>query len=325
MDMTYTRLGRTDLKVSVAGFGCGGNSRLGLGQGKPESESVALVRRAIDLGVNFFDTAEAYGTEVIVGKGISGTPRDEVVISTKARILRDGIRLSAAEIVKSLEDSLVRLDTDYVDVFHLHGVPPEAYQYCQETLAPALLEQKAAGKLRHLGITETAVKDIHHTMLDQAVEDGIWEVIMLAYHMLNQNARSHLFATTQRDGIGTLLMFVVRNIFSQAGYLTNVVQDLLDTGALTAGSVDPADPLGFLVHPAGAQNIVEAAYRFARYEPGADVILFGTGSEAHLESNVASILMPPLPADDVATLYRLFGELRGVGLDAPDHLHKGKG
>ena len=60
--MQYTTLGRTGLRVSVAGLGCGGNSRLGLGAGRSEQEAIALVRCAIDLGVNFFDTAEAYGT-----------------------------------------------------------------------------------------------------------------------------------------------------------------------------------------------------------------------------------------------------------------------
>ncbi len=68
--MQYTGLGRTGLRVSVAGFGCGGSSRLGQAQGASTAQSVALVRRAIDLGVNFFDTAEAYGTEAILGQAI---------------------------------------------------------------------------------------------------------------------------------------------------------------------------------------------------------------------------------------------------------------
>jgi L-galactose dehydrogenase len=63
--------------------------------------------------------------------------------------------------------------------------------------------------------------------------------------------------------------------------------------------------------------VIEAAYRYARHEPGADVVLFGTGNPAHLEANIASILKPPLPAADSARLAELFGELQGVGLDLP--------
>jgi L-galactose dehydrogenase len=75
------------------------------------------------------------------------------------------------------------------------------------------------------------------------------------------------------------------------------------------------DPLGFLVHPGGATNMIEAAYRYARHEPGVDVTLFGTGDAAHLRTNVASLLKPPLPEADRATLAHLFGHLTGIGLD----------
>ncbi len=82
--MEYTTLGRTGLKVSVAGLGCGGFSRLGLGTGKSEAEAVGLVHEAFSLGVNLFDTAAVYGTEAVLGKALKGLPRDQVVITTKA-------------------------------------------------------------------------------------------------------------------------------------------------------------------------------------------------------------------------------------------------
>ena len=69
-----------------------------------------------------------------------------------------------------------------------------------------------------------------------------------------------------------------------------------------------------------AESVIDAAYRFARHEPGIDVVLFGTSSVEHLKANVASILRPPLPAEDVGRLYALFGHLVGVGLDLPDHV-----
>ena len=137
--MKYTTLGRTGLKVSVAGLGCGGNSRIGQGAGLTASQSVALVHEALDLGVTFFDTAEAYGTEAILGDALRATDRSRVVVSTKSRILRGTERLTAAEVVANLDTSLKRLKTDFVDVFLLHGVAPGHYDYAREFLAPALI------------------------------------------------------------------------------------------------------------------------------------------------------------------------------------------
>ena len=110
--MQYTTLGRTGLKVSVAGLGCGGFSRLGLGTGRSEAEAVALVRHAHDLGVNLFDTAAAYGTESVVGQAIKSVPRESVVIATKAWVPPGESRSAAGRAVKSLNDSLRQLGTD---------------------------------------------------------------------------------------------------------------------------------------------------------------------------------------------------------------------
>ncbi|HEX2885287.1 aldo/keto reductase, partial [Vineibacter terrae] len=127
--MDYTTLGRTGLRVSVAGLGCGGNSRIGQGTGLSADESVALVREALDLGVNFIDTAEAYGTEDIVGRAVAAVPREQVVISTKCLIRAGSGLRSATEVVQALEASLRRLGLDHVDVFHLHAVAPDAYAH----------------------------------------------------------------------------------------------------------------------------------------------------------------------------------------------------
>ncbi|HSX78579.1 MAG TPA: aldo/keto reductase [Candidatus Saccharimonadia bacterium] len=111
--MEYVTLGKTGLHVSVAGLGCGGNSRVGLGRGKTEAEAVALVRQALDMGLNLLDTAAAYGTEALIGKAIKAVPRDQVVITTKALIDRGGVPIPPARVVASLESSLRQLDTDY--------------------------------------------------------------------------------------------------------------------------------------------------------------------------------------------------------------------
>ncbi|HEX6002216.1 MAG TPA: aldo/keto reductase [Hyphomicrobiaceae bacterium] len=318
--MQYTTLGKTGLKVSVAGLGCGGNSRIGLGAGLSEARSIALVQAALDLGVNLIDTAQVYGTEGIVGKAIKGRPRDAVVISTKSHIsdFDASNPLPPAAVVANLDASLKALDTDHVDIFHLHAVWPHLYDHAMNAILPALLREKEKGKLRHLAISETAPRDPAHVMLERAVEDPVWEVFMLAFHMMNQNARNRLLARTQANRVGTLCMFAVRNIFSQPGVLDDTIAQLAAEGQLPPEVAATKDPLGFLIHEAGAENLIDAAYRFARHEPGIDVVLFGTSSIEHLKANVASILRPPLPAADVAGLYALFGHLTGVGLDLPE-------
>src|SRR5262245_29195166 len=82
--MEYRPLGKTGLMASVAGLGCGGNSRLGLGRGASFDDCVAVVRTAVDLGVNVRDTSDAYGTEEIVGAAARTYDRDKLVSSTKA-------------------------------------------------------------------------------------------------------------------------------------------------------------------------------------------------------------------------------------------------
>jgi aryl-alcohol dehydrogenase-like predicted oxidoreductase len=313
----YTTLGRTALKVSVAGLGCGGSSRLGQNSGNSEAQAIALVRRAVDLGVNFFDTAEVYGTEAIVGLAVRDLPRDSVVISTKSRIRSAGRLVSGDDIIANLEASLQRLQTEYVDVFHLHGVPPADYGHVRDEIVPALMREQDKGKLRHLGITETGPNDPKHEMLQRAFDDDIFDVIMLAYHMMNQNARQNVFPRSQAQGIGTLLMFVVRRIFSDPVYLRGIMARLAQAGDIPQVLADDDRPLDFLCGDGGASSVIDAAYRFARHEPGADVILFGTGSLEHLEANIDSILKPPLPEADIETLYKLFGKLEGVGLDLP--------
>jgi len=314
--MQYTTLGRTGLKVSVAGLGCGGNSRIGLGTGLSQTQSIALVREALDLGVNFLDTANAYATEGIVGKAIKGRPRDSVVISTKSHAG------SASAVLANLENSLRQLDTDHVDVFHLHGLAPGAYDHAMAEIVPQLLRQKQQGKLRHLAVSETGPRDPEHKMLERATREGPWEVVMLAFHMLNQNARRPVLEQTRANGVGTLCMFAVRNIFSKPGLLQSTVAELIAEGKLGKDGIDASNPLGFLVHGRGAQSIIDAAYRFARHEPGIDVVLFGTGNARHLKSNIASILSPPLPSEDLARLASQFGGLVGVGLDLPDRMRE---
>lgn len=315
--MEYTTLGRTGIRVSVAGLGCGGFSRLGLGSGKTAAEAVSLVRLALDMGVTLFDTAAVYGTEAIVGEAIRSVPREQVVLATKALVPSGDVRSIPNCVVANLDNSLRELGTDYIDVFQLHAVAPTAYAQVAELVVPALQEEQAKGKFRYLGITETPPADAEHAMLGRALDDDFWDVVMVGFHMLHQNARHAVFPRTMAKRVGTLLMFAVRNIFSRPQRLRDAMRELAAGGPVPRQLADMAEPLGFLVRSDGAGSLTEAAYRFVRHEPGVDVVLFGTGEPDHLRTNVASILKPPLPQRDHRRMTELFGHLVGIGLDRP--------
>src|SRR5438552_14356890 len=228
--MEYTTLGRTGLRVSVAGLGCGGFSQLGLGTGKSEADAIAIIRAAVDHGVNLFDTAAAYGTEPVLGKALRGVPRDQVVICTKAPFGISDPDSRPERAVAGLDRSLKELGTDYIDVYQLHGIAPRAYDHALEVLAPALLREREKGKFRWLGITETSPGDPEHQMIQRAARDGVWDVAMIAFHMMHQNARTAVFPLTQEHRVGTLMMFAVRNILPRPERLTAPMSQLATDG-----------------------------------------------------------------------------------------------
>ena len=305
--MNYRNLGNTGLRVSVVGLGCGGPSRLGQRAGKGADHSVRLVRKALDLGVNFLDTAENYGTEEIVGEAIRGVPRDHVVVSTKKIMPEPGDADPAGAMRAGVEASLKRLGTDYVDVFHLHGVGAARYDFAAGVMAPVLTELREAGKIRAVGITEEFPANPRHEMLQRGLHDPWWDVVMVGFNLLNPSARRSVFPLTLGKGVGTLVMFAVRRALSQPAQLDKLLREMEQRAILAPGAA-----LGFLTENGCAETLTEAAYRFCVHEPGVDVVLTGTGNERHLEANVAAALKPPLPPGALEKLEALFGRVDSV-------------
>ena len=298
-------LGRTGLAVSRMGLGCGGHSRLGMARGASAEEASRIVREAVDLGVTLIDTAEAYGTEEAVGLGIRGLPRESVVVSTKVGL--DGPPKDGAELREHLEGSLRRLGTEYVDVYHLHGILPEAYDHARDALHPEMLRLREEGKIRHLGITEQFIPDPGHRMLARAVRDDLWDVVMVGFSLLNPSARARVLPTTRERGVGTLGMFAVRRALSSPEALRSLIAKMIDEGTIGGEGIDRDDPLGFL-----GTDLQDAAYRFCLHEPGLDVVLSGTGDPMHLRQNVRSLSGPPLPEEAQARLRTIFGAVDSV-------------
>ena len=291
------------------GIGCSGSSRVGKNTGRSERESVALVRQALDVGINFIDTAEAYRTEEIVGQAIKDMDRSKLVLSTKKSTRN---HITAGDVERSVEASLKRLGTDYIDIYHLHGVKLEAYEYLASETIPVLQRLRDKGSIRFIAMSELFGPDPQHKMLQRALRDDVWDVMMVGFNLLNQSAREKVFAKTIEKEIGILVMFAVRRALSQPERLTQVIEELIEKQQLDPAEIDLEDPLGFLIHKGGAVSLPDAAYRFCRDEPGTHVILSGTGNPTHLHANIASFSRPPLPEEDRARLKYIFRHVDSV-------------
>lgn len=310
--MKYTNLGSTGINVSVLGMGTGGPSRAGTRTGKPRSESVDVLRTGLDNGINFIDSAEAYGTEDIVGEAVSGRDRESVIISTKTHAWQDSAEKS---IFPRLEQSLKNLRTEYIDIYLLHAVTPDVYRETAEHYVPQLEQARAQGKIRFIGISEMFMRDPSHQMLVTALDDQVWDIFMAGFNFLNQTARDTVLERTRKRGIGTLDMFAVRRALSDVTRRKEVVLELLDNGQLDPEDIpdrEADDPLAFLLEESDAVTFPELAYRFCLEEPGIDVVLSGTGSREHLLQNAGAVEKPPLSSGIKEKLIRIFRRVNSV-------------
>lgn len=162
--MRYTHL--RDLKVSQIGLGCMGMSHLFTGKDQPDEVHIATIHRALDLGVTFFDTAEIYGplkNEVLVGKALQ-SHRADVVIASKFGFMtgegadrKIGFDSTPANIRYSVEGSLRRLNTDYIDLYYQHRVDKNVPI---EDVVGTMSELVTEGKIRHIGLSEAGMTTI---------------------------------------------------------------------------------------------------------------------------------------------------------------------
>ena len=315
--MEYIKLGKTDLKVSVACLGCGGSSTIGKSTGKTENQSINLIKTALDLGVNFFDTANVYGTEKILGKAIKNVSRDQIVISTKHQISTKDKKFSSMDIISGIENSLKELKTDYIDIFHLHGVAPKDFDHAI-SLMPELMREKEKGKFRFLGITESSPIDHNQITISKALNTNYFDVMMLAFSIMNQNAKKEILPKTMSKNIGTMSMFVVRSLFSVKGRLKKEIDRLVKNKQLPEWLLDEKEPLEYFLKDSGANNIIDACYRYVRHQKGIDTVLFGTGDIDHLKKNIRSIVNSKLSDECINKFNQYFSHLKGVGLDFPE-------
>ena len=307
--MRYTTLGKTGIEVSRVGLGCGGPSRLGQAYGHSAEASKRVIFRALELGVNFFDSAESYGTEQVLGEALREAGRShDVVVSTKKSVW-DAARSAFCtpdEMRRGIEASLQRLGRERIEVFHLHGLDAAHVDYALSEIVPVLRDAQAQGKIGAVAVSEGFMTDTDHRMLRRVLPADAFEVMMVGFNLLNPSARESVFSETQRRGVGVLVMFAVRRALTNPARLAEVIDGLIARGELDGAALDASRPLDFL------GDVRDAAYRFCAHEPGADLVLTGTGSPEHLEANVQSLCAPALRDEQLARLKQLFGRVSSV-------------
>ena len=231
------------------------------------------------------------------------------MISTKKTLPPPIMRIRKRKSSKGWSKSLKLLGTDYIDIYHLHGVEPKDYDFAQNRLMPAMRRLKEQGKIRFIGVTEGFVVDTDAHDVDGQSQEDLWDVVMVGFSLLNPSARKTVFPLTRQSGAGVLNMFAVRRALSQPERLKEMCAELVEKGAIAKDALDLDDPLGFLLKETDAATLPEAAYRFCRHERGRRCCSNRHGQSAHLQENIAAILKPPLPRAALEKLERLFGGL----------------
>lgn len=289
------------------GLGSGGRSQLGQAHGLGQREITAIVRRALDLGVNLIDTAAAYGrSEELLGHALAGVPRDRYILCTKFWPVKDDVLEPTEAFRASLERSLCLLNTDSVDVMYLHGIAPDWLQRVMDRFYEPLVQAQRDGLVRFLGITEAFQTDHEHRTLQTVLPRGSFDVVMVGYNVLSPAPARHVFPLAQAADAGVVVMCAIRGVLLRPERIRVVVAEWKGEGLLARDAVPDDEPLGWLVGP-WADSVPSAAYKFAAAHPAVSCVLTGTGRLAHLEQNVETILGTPLPPEVVERAIDVFG------------------
>lgn len=306
--MQYRTLGRTGLRVSDIGFGAmtiGGE----IFGATDDQESLRALHRALDLGMNFIDTADAYGrghSEELIARVLK-TRRHEVILATKGGnqfTVRQGLRnFDPDYITSALEQSLRRLQIETIDLYQLHNPSQEVMR--RGEIFDRLERFKREGKIRFYGVSLEKTGDGI-----VAIETGKPDTLQVVYNILHQDPEEHLFPRAQKENIGIIARvplergvlsgrFKTAAEFAEKDWRRGVFPD--DALAQIHAAVGK---LGFLVKD-DVPNLAQAALRFTLSHPAVSTVIPGIRTVPQVESNVAAS-GKPLPAQDVARLRELY-------------------
>jgi aryl-alcohol dehydrogenase-like predicted oxidoreductase len=308
--MRYRTLGRTGLRVSVVGLG----TMVHAGHFGPmkDSESLSAIDTAIELGVNFIDTSDAYGagySETLLGKALQGR-RDKVILATKGGNIMVGPdrgkrNFDPTYINRVLEGSLERLQTDCIDLYQLHNPTVDVIEHGE--VWEVLERAKKEGKIRYYGVS---INTIEEGVV--AVKDGRSDTIQLEYNLLAQEPAEKVLPLAQEANVGIIARIPLRRgvltgkmtVADEQRFQGEDVRARSFKGEAFAKELAKADQLRFLVH-GPVKSLGQAAIAFCIAHPAVSVTIPGSRNDEQMRENAAAGDIT-LPAEDLAKIAELW-------------------
>lgn len=306
MKLELRELGKTGLKLSCVGFGA---SPLGNVFGPvPLDDAIASVRLAFSLGINFFDTSPYYGgtlSEKVLGRALQAleVPRSEYIVSTKCGRYAEGFDFSAERVTKSIDESLARLNLDYVDILQCHDIEFGLLDQIVNETIPALQKLKEAGKIRFIGITGLPLESFTY-VLDRVPPGTVDVILSYCHYSINDSTLEDLLPYLKSKGVGV------------------ISASPLSMGLLTENGPPEWHPASPEIKAAcrGAvaycknegKNISKLALQFSLSNKEISSVLVGMNSIRQVEENAAAAMELATAGKDEETLSKIEAILRPV-------------
>ncbi len=309
--MRYKHLGTTGLRVSIVGLG----TMVHAGHFGPmnDEQSMSAIDAALDLGVNFIDTSDAYGagySEALLGKALKGR-RDKIILATKGGNIMVGPErgkrnFSPHYIDDVLHGSLKRLQVDWIDLYQLHNPDVETIE--RGKVWELLEQRKRDGIIRHYGVSINTIAEGV-----AAVKSGRAETIQLEYNLLQQEPAQEIFPLAQAAGIGIIARVPLRRGLL-TGKMTPADEKRFQGEDVRARSfkgeaftkeLAKVEKLRFLVHGA-VQSLGQAAIAFCVSHPAVSVTIPGARDDRQMRENAAAadLTLPREDLERIAELWR---------------------